>query len=98
MRRLVLHRSQIVGRLTAIEHETRALLQQQGLVLAAGKTTWTHKSIERLRARARPIESCELDELWRGRLHIERTAVQQRSDLTDRVHTPDEKGGRMMND
>lgn len=76
LRRFVLHRSQIVQRCTAMKNEIRAILSQQGLESPpAGKAGWTLKILEQLDTLAKPMDECSVDELWRGRLYIELSAL-----------------------
>jgi len=76
LRRFVLHRSAIVHRCTAMKNEIRAILSQQGLESPpAGKAGWTIKSLQQLDTLAKPMDECSVDDLWRGRLYIELSAL-----------------------
>ena len=72
-RRLILHRRSLVARRTQCKNAIRSIFSQQGLSeqLPRGSKAWTKAGIEQLAADARPLDQCTLDELWRGRLHLE---------------------------
>lgn len=70
-RRLVHQRRSLVQRRTEIKNSIRSIFSQQGLPLAKGTKQWTRPGIEQLRTESRPLKACNLDELWRGRLHVE---------------------------
>ena len=70
-RRLILHRRSVVTRRTASRNAIRAIFNQQGLPLVRGNKQWTRAGIEQLREHARPIDQCEVMDLWRGRLQVE---------------------------
>ena len=72
-RRLILHRRALVARRTQCKNAIRSIFSQQGLTHTLPRTTkaWTKAGLEQLAAQARPLEECDLDSLWRGRLHLE---------------------------
>jgi transposase len=70
-RRLMHHRRTLVERRTSIKNAIRAIFNQQGLALPRGTVLWHAAGLALLRAEARPIEECSIDDLWRGRLHVE---------------------------
>jgi transposase len=72
-RRLILHRRALVARRTQVKNAIRSIFSQQGLShqLPRGSKAWTKAGIEQLAAEARPLVACDIDNLWRGRLHIE---------------------------
>jgi transposase len=72
-RRLILHRRALVARRTQCKNAIRSIFCQQGLTHTLPRTTkaWTKAGLEQLAAEARPLDSCDLDNLWRGRLHLE---------------------------
>ena len=70
-RRLILHRRSVVTRRTASRNAIRSIFNQQGLSLARGNKQWTRAGVEQLRQFARPIDQCEVIDLWRGRLQVE---------------------------
>jgi transposase len=74
-RALIEYRAKLVDRQTAIKNSIRAILMQQGLSLAAGKSGWTDKSLKSLRELAWPIEKVGPEELWRGQLSVELEAL-----------------------
>jgi transposase len=70
-RRLIVHRRSVVSRRTHSRNAIRAIFNQQGLALVRGNKQWTRAGIQQLREHARPINDCEVTELWRGRLQVE---------------------------
>ena len=74
-RRLIVHRRSVVNRRTRSRNTIRSIYLQQGLSLARGNKQWTKAGIAQLSADARPIQDCTIDDLWRGRLHVELTLM-----------------------
>jgi len=72
-RRLILHRRSLVARRTQCKNAIRSIFSQQGLSheLPRGSKAWTKPGLEQLAAAARPLDQCAIDDLWRGRLHLE---------------------------
>ena len=70
-RRLVHYRRALVERRTAIMNQVRSIYSQQGLSLPSRGKAWTKSGVKQISEDARPIESCAIDDLWRGRLHVE---------------------------
>ena len=74
-RRLIVHRRSVVNRRTKSRNAIRSIYLQQGLTLARGSKQWTRAGIAQLITDARPIADCTIEELWRGRLHVELTLM-----------------------
>jgi transposase len=72
-RRLILHRRALVARRTQCKNSIRSIFNQQGLTHTLPRTTkaWTRAGLNQLAAEAKPLDECDLDDLWRGRLHLE---------------------------
>jgi transposase len=72
-RRLIMHRRTLVQRRTQCKNAIRSIFNQQGLthLLPRGTKAWTKAGIEQLHSDARALEQCSIDDLWRGRLHVE---------------------------
>ena len=72
-RRLIHQRKSLVERQTQTKNAIRSIFSQQGLSheLPRGNKLWTRAGIEQLAAYARELKSCEIDDLWRGRLQVE---------------------------
>jgi transposase len=71
-RRLVHYRRVLVDRRTQVKNQVRSIYSQQGLSLPKRAKAWTRAGIAQLAEEARPLNQCEsIDDLWRGRLHIE---------------------------
>ena len=76
-RSLIGYRWTLVSRRTAIKNHIRAILDRQGRGMATGKSGWTAKSVKALRQLAVPLEAATTEELWRGQLALELTALEQ---------------------
>ena len=70
-RRLVHHRRTLIQRRTMSKNQIRAIFSQQGIALPRGTKCWTKAGIEQLAEHAKRITTCEVDDLWKGRLDIE---------------------------
>jgi transposase len=72
-RRLVLHRRTLVQRRTQCKNSIRSIFSQQGLteLLPRGKKAWSKAGVAQLREHAKALADCSVDDLWRGRLHVE---------------------------
>jgi len=70
-RRLVHHRRVLVQRQTEIKNFIRSIFSQQGIELPHGTKCWTQAGIDQIAEHAQPINECEVEELWRGRLDVE---------------------------
>ncbi len=70
-RTTIAYRHSLVERRTAIKNNIRAILDRQGLAMAAGHSGWTQASMGYLRSLARPLDQCEVSDLWRGLLSVE---------------------------
>jgi len=82
---LIAYRHALVDRRTAIKNTIRALLDVQGLRMPPGAKGWSIESIDRLKGLSRPIGRCGRDDLWRGHLHSELTALRQANELLERI-------------
>jgi len=70
-RALIQYRQSLVARSVQVKNNIRAILDKEGLTMAAGKSGWSKESIEQLNAMALPMEKCDGDNLWRGSLRVE---------------------------
>ena len=68
---LVKYRKTLVGRVTRIQNNIRALFVQHGFKMPAGARAWTVAGLEQIAAQGRPLEDCSIDQLWRGQLDME---------------------------
>lgn len=100
---LIAYRHTLVDRRTAIKNTIRALLDSQGLRMRSGKSGWTSESLNALRRLARPVGRCGRDNLWRGQLQSELTALRQVNELLlkverrlDRLAAGDERVQRLQ--
>jgi transposase len=64
-------RRSLVQRRTQGKNAIRAIFNQQGMSLPRGSVLWRSEGLALLKAEARPIADCSIDELWRGRLAVE---------------------------
>jgi transposase len=70
-RRLVHQRRSLVQRRTEVKNSIRSIFSQQGLLLVRGNKQWTQVGIKQLKEESKPLGECTVDQLWRGRLHVE---------------------------
>ena len=70
-RRLMIHRRSIVCRRTQCRNAIRSIFSQQGIALARGQKQWTVVGVQQLQSYAASIETCSVEELWKGRLNSE---------------------------
>jgi len=100
---LIAYRHNLVDRRTAIKNTIRALVDTQGLRMPGGKSAWTSESLNALRSLARSVGRCGRDNLWRGQLQSELTALRQVNELLlkverrlDRLGASDERVQRLQ--
>jgi transposase len=84
-RRLVHYRRVLVERRTAIMNQVRSIYSQQGLSLPKKARCWTKAGIEQLTKEAKELSDTSVDELWRGRLHIELRLLAELSKQIDQL-------------
>lgn len=70
-RGLIHYRQSLVARCVQIKNSIRAILDKEGLSMAAGKSGWSKESVEELRTMALPMDKCDGENLWRGSLWVE---------------------------
>ena len=88
-RRLVHYRRVLVDRRTQIKNQIRSIYSQQGLSLPRRGKAWTQAGIKQIAEDARAMDECaSLDDLWRGRLHIE---LQLLEAMNQRIAQVDQK-------
>lgn len=81
-RGLIQYRHTLVERRTAIRNAIHALLGSAG---EADVKDFGKKSLLRLKGLAKELAACGAEELWRGQLHCELTALEQAGGLIDDV-------------
>jgi transposase len=82
-RSLIQYRHKLVERRTAIRNSIHALLAVQGSQAAI--QSWSEAMMVELRKRAVPVNECGVEELWRGQLEMELTALEQVGALLEQV-------------
>ena len=88
-RRLVHYRRVLVDRRTQIKNQVRSIFSQQGLSLPPRGKAWTKIGIQQIARESRPLAQCEsVDDLWRGRLHVELHLLAQ---LAQQIEQVDQK-------
>jgi transposase len=80
-RALIELRQQLVGRRVAVQNRLRAILVGQGLLAPRGAAAWSAAGLDGFAAHAKPLTECGPEELWRGRLHLALTELQQVREL-----------------
>lgn len=73
-RRLVKYRKALVGRVNKIKNTIRAIFSNQGIKITSGAKTW-HTGREQLDKLRKPLDQCEIEELWKGELDLELTQL-----------------------
>ena len=73
MRSLIKYRQRLVKHRRSIQLAIRAIFCAQGITgVPRGKSAWSQEGLGWLRKHARPLEEIkDLEQLWRGRLHVE---------------------------
>jgi transposase len=82
-RALIEHRQKLVGRRVALQNRIRSILVSQGLAAPGGAKAWTELGLAGIAAHARPIAECSTLELWRGRLQLTLSELEQVRRLLD---------------
>ena len=80
-RALIEHRQKLVGRRVAVQNRIRAIFVSQGLPAPRGAAAWSKTGLAGMASQARPLAECDVLELWRGRLHLALTELEQVIDL-----------------
>jgi transposase len=84
-RGLIEHRQKLVGRRVALQNRVRSILVAQGLPAPVGVRAWSVTGLAGIAAHARPIADCGPSELWRGRLHLTLSELDQVKGLLDQA-------------
>jgi transposase len=80
-RALIELRQKLVGRRVAVQNRLRAILVGQGLLAPRGAAAWSAAGLDGFAEHARPLADCSSEELWRGRLQLALTELQQVQEL-----------------
>ena len=72
-RSLIKYRQRLVKHKTSIQNSIRALFSGQGIqAVPKGTRAWTQEGLSWFRKHAQPLEEItDIEQLWRGRLHVE---------------------------
>jgi transposase len=84
-RALIEHRQKLVGRRVALQNRLRSILVSQGLPAPVGARAWTVTGLAGIAAHALPLAECTPRDLWRGRLHLTLTELEQVKGLLDQA-------------
>jgi transposase len=84
-RALIELRQKLVGRRVAVQNRIRAIFVGQGLPAPRGAAAWSKAGRAGMAAQARPLAACPVLELWRGRLHLALTELEQVIALQDQA-------------
>jgi transposase len=87
-RALIAFRQQLVRRRGKVKNHIRDLLVTEGQILPRGAKCWTQLGVVRLEAMAKPLKEVNLNELWRGQLHIE---LRQLREVQEEIALAEEK-------
>jgi transposase len=80
-RGLIEMRQNLVGQRVALQNRIRAVLVSQGLPAPVGAKAWSELGLAGLAAHAKPLAECTAVELWRGRLQLALTELDQVKEL-----------------
>jgi len=86
-RSLIRHRHKLMNRRIAVKNLIRSILLREAVAWPEGKRGWTQESVAALKELARPIDTVEVDELWRAQLWLaleELAGVEQLISAADR--------------
>jgi transposase len=84
-RALIEHRQKLVGRRVALQNRVRAILVSQGLPAPCGAKAWSVSGLAGIAAHARPLAACGPRELWRGRLQLTLSELEQVKGLLEQA-------------
>jgi transposase len=84
-RGLIEHRQKLVGRRVALQNRARAILVGQGLPAPCGARAWSASGVAGMAAHARPLAECGPLDLWRGRLHLTLSELEQVKGLLEQA-------------
>jgi transposase len=88
-RSLLKCRQEVISQRVAVQNHLRALAEAQGRRLAPGHKAWTQAGLAVLDGWAKPLEECDMEELWRGQLHqmltLHRQLIEHQSVLDDKL-------------
>jgi transposase len=76
-RALIEHRQKLVGRRVAVQNRIRAIFVSRGLPAPRGAAAWSRSGLAGMALQARPLAECDVLELWRGRLQLALTELEQ---------------------
>lgn len=93
-RALIAYRGKLVSRRTRIKNTIRSLVQRQGRSMDSGPAGWTRASLSRLGGWSHPVDQADVEDLWRGQLHEELTALEQAERRITRVEAKLDALGR----
>ena len=74
---LIEYRSYLVGQRTRIRNRIRSIVDQVGRAMPSGARAWTLDSLSELAKMSVRLVEADIDQLWRGQLHEELTALDQ---------------------
>ena len=83
-RGLIKYRKQLVGSENRLKNSIRALFNRHGIAITRGEKTWWSGRAQ-LEAYRKPIEECQLHELWRGQLDQQLTQLDQTQGLLSEI-------------
>ncbi len=86
-RTLIKYRKTLDRRINRIKNAIRSLFANRGIEIDSGKRAWC-LGRQLIDAYRKPLEECELNELWKGELDLELT---QLDDLTEKLKTVEQR-------
>jgi len=93
-RALIRYRAKLVARRTGIKNHIRSILQREGLSMPSGRAGWSLEAINDLHTLARRLGECEVEDFWRGLLHVELEALNAVEEMLSEVEKKLDAVGR----
>ena len=75
-RQLIIYRETVGSLIRSIKNRIRALLLQEEMQLAGGAKAWSPGELAKLKKMSKPLEKCQMEELWRGMIGLELDRMQ----------------------
>ena len=87
-RSLVKYRKTLQRRINRVQNNLRSLFLMQGIAIPRGAKAWTEEGLDELESHRKPFPECVgAEELWRGQVDLEMTALQQHGELLKAVES-----------
>lgn len=85
-RQLVKYRKRVVGQVTRVQNQIRAIFVHQGIAIPKGNQAWTIEGLKKLSEYRKSLSQCDRKSLWQGQLDLALTALDK---LWEELHQVD---------